>query len=422
MSSIIAAFLNVDVSRWDVLEIDEALKSVTSRRLQNNSLVNLTSPHSLTTPTPSATMLRNGASKSLEVSASDDICPVCKSNRYLNPSLQFLINPECYHKMCSTCVDRIFTSGPASCPVPYCGKTLRKKGFHKAFFADLKIEREVDIRKRVGGIFNRRQDEFETLLDWNDYLEMVETLIFELVEGSREEKVEAEKKLREYKESNGGSIEDNRRAGMEETEMERRREKAEKEAARMRRAAVIREEEEMKKDVVEGRREVLERLANTDQDAREVTWMAQKVILKKSGARRDAAQSTESNGSASAGVGGLSLRGLKKKEAPVVEKPYDPFGGVDLTPSRYVLQDDYESEWLAGAKSDQRQMAGGYSLQEYYARTMFEAFSGLGVFVADEVASKPQPATSSAVASMAAVQASGGQVKLEVKMELDDVF
>ena len=278
----------------------------------------------------------------------------------------------------------------------------------------------MDIRKRVGAIFNRRQDEFETLLDWNNYLEEVEGLIFDLVEGSREEKVKAEERLKRYKESNMGDIEDNRKAGLEEAELERRREKAEKEAARQRRLAIVREEEAAKADVEQSRREVLERLANTDEDARKITMQAQKIILKKSGARREMAQALgEANGSA---AGGLTLRGLKKREAPVVEKPYDPFGGVDLTPSRYVLQDDYQSEWLANAKSDQRHMAGGYSMQEYYARTMFEAFSGLGVFIEDEVVSKPPPVASSAVASMAAVQASTGKLRLESKMELDDVF
>jgi CDK-activating kinase assembly factor MAT1 len=97
--------------------------------------------------------------------------------------------------MCSTCVDRIFTSGPAPCPVPHCGKTLRKKGFHTAWFADLKIEREVDIRKRVGQVFNRRQEEFETLLDWNNYLEEVEDLTFDLVEGDAKTRVKAEERF-----------------------------------------------------------------------------------------------------------------------------------------------------------------------------------------------------------------------------------
>ncbi|KAK6581098.1 hypothetical protein PZA11_006586 [Diplocarpon coronariae] len=364
-------------------------------------------------------MIRNGT-KSLDNNPSDDICPVCKSNRYLNPSLQFLINPECYHKMCSTCVDRIFTSGPASCPVPYCGRTLRKRGFHKAFFGDLKVEREVDIRKRVGLVFNRRQEEFETLLDWNDYLEEVESLIFDLVEGSREDKLHAEEKLKRYKESNMGDIEDNRIAGLEEIEVARRREKAEKEAARQRRLAAIRDEEAAKLDVQQSKRDVLEKMANSNENATKITMQAHKVILKKSGARRNLAESNnEVNGSAN---GSLTLRGLKKKEAPVTEKAYDPFGGVDLAPSRYVLQDDYESEWLSNAKTDQRHMAGGYSLKEYYARTMFEAFSGLGVFIEDEVANSHHADASSSMAIMAAVQATEPKVKIEHKMESDDVF
>jgi Zinc finger, C3HC4 type (RING finger) len=32
-------------------------------------------------------------------SSLDDRCPVCKSDKYLNPNLKFLVNPECYHKL-----------------------------------------------------------------------------------------------------------------------------------------------------------------------------------------------------------------------------------------------------------------------------------------------------------------------------------
>lgn len=78
-----------------------------------------------------------------------DICPVCKSSRYLNPNMRFLVNPECYHKMCESCVDRIFSHGPAPCPIAGCKKTLRKARFRMQTFEDLKVEREVDIRRRV---------------------------------------------------------------------------------------------------------------------------------------------------------------------------------------------------------------------------------------------------------------------------------
>ena len=81
-----------------------------------------------------------------------EICPVCKSSRYLNPKMQFLVNPECYHKMCESCVDRIFSQGPAPCPVAGCGRTLRKARFRQQTFGDIRVEREVDIRRRVGKV------------------------------------------------------------------------------------------------------------------------------------------------------------------------------------------------------------------------------------------------------------------------------
>ena len=81
-----------------------------------------------------------------------EICPVCKSSRYLNPKMRFLVNPECYHKMCESCVDRIFSQGPAPCPVAGCGRTLRKARFRKQTFGDIKVEREVDIRRRVAAV------------------------------------------------------------------------------------------------------------------------------------------------------------------------------------------------------------------------------------------------------------------------------
>ena len=86
-------------------------------------------------------------------SSSAESCPVCKSSRYLNSNLRFLVNPECYHKMCESCVDRIFSHGPAPCPIAGCARTLRKGKFREATFEDLKVEREVDIRRRVASMY-----------------------------------------------------------------------------------------------------------------------------------------------------------------------------------------------------------------------------------------------------------------------------
>jgi CDK-activating kinase assembly factor MAT1 len=68
--------------------------------------------------------------------------------------MKFLVNPECYHKMCESCVDRIFSHGPAPCPIAGCARTLRKGKFREATFEDLKVEREVDIRRRVASMYD----------------------------------------------------------------------------------------------------------------------------------------------------------------------------------------------------------------------------------------------------------------------------
>ncbi|KAI1001709.1 hypothetical protein K3495_g6492 [Podosphaera aphanis] len=313
-------------------------------------------------------MQRSGL-KSHDKDLSDDICPVCKSNRYLNPKLEFFINPECYHKMCSTCVDRIFTSGPASCPVPYCGKTLRKRGFHKAFFGDLKVEREVDIRKRVDAVFDRQQDDFETLLDWNNYLEDVESLIFDLVEGTKDEKIQAEERLRLFRESRKRETQRAQQAGLEalDSQMPDARQQT-----RSLDPTYLNS-----RDQTQGH--APSQTLTVDDEAAKITAQTQRIVLSKSSSRRNLKEPSSEMNTYSAEP--LAIYGLKKKKTPVADNPYDSFGGIDFIPSRYVLQDDYDNKWLANAIRDERHMAGGYNPHEYYARALFEAFSGLGVFI-----------------------------------------
>jgi len=342
--------------------------------------------------------------------------------------MKFLINPECYHKMCSSCVDRLFTAGPAPCPIIGCHRTLRKRNFKEAFFEDLTIERESDIRGKVIAVFNKKEGDFATLRDWNDYLEQVETLIFDLTEGNEKERAAAEKKLEGYSKGHKKEIEENKkeneriRIAEKEAQLKAEADKREKrlEAARI--------DMEEKADLEKSKREVLDRLANNDGDAEAITQQAQRVILKKSSARRSALTNSNANtdsrservvtrGGSSSGAmdsedtGGFVIRGLKKKPVAVVEGPYDPFAGLDMKmkPTMFVLQDDYEYDWLKDAKTNPLHTTGGYDLQEYYKRTMFEAFSGLGVFIEDEVGQRES-----------AVQKA--QEVVADKMDLDDVF
>jgi CDK-activating kinase assembly factor MAT1 len=53
--------------------------------------------------------------------------------------------------MCDNCVIRYFgeMKGNGICPVPGCAKTLSRNKFRRATFEDLKVEREMDLRKDV---------------------------------------------------------------------------------------------------------------------------------------------------------------------------------------------------------------------------------------------------------------------------------
>lgn len=314
----------------------------------------------------------------------DENCPVCKSSRYLNPSIKFLMSPICYHKMCESCVDRIFTQGPAPCPVIGCGKTLRKNKFRKQTFEDVTVEREVDVRKRIAKTFNKRRDDFDTLLEYNNYLEEVEEMTFNLVSGVDVAATEA--KLQAYEAANKELITANAARAAAEMQAAAAAGRQEAEAARLAREFAAREAEEERREAEEIKRRTLDALASGDQDAVKVI---QDVQLKQSGERkRRQAEAQMKLRLLSEGRNILKsslLAGSRRKVEE--EKPFDPLDGLTDRSEFYVVQDHYENGWLDNARKDVATQAGGYSVGEYCGRSLFEAFSGLTFFI-DEDAEK----------------------------------
>ncbi|KAH7069672.1 CDK-activating kinase assembly factor MAT1-domain-containing protein [Paraphoma chrysanthemicola] len=297
--------------------------------------------------------------------SSSDICPVCKSSRYLNPNMQFKVNPECYHKMCESCVDRIFSHGPAPCPIAGCARTLRKLKFRKQTFEDLKVEREVDIRRRVARAMNKTEDDFETLKDYNDYLEQVEEITWNLI----------------------------LKVDVEATE------------SRLRRW-----EEHQKADLPNATRREFEPSVPTDH-----------VVLKKGATQRKTASSANTPQAITNETiedTGFRFHGLKKRVAPPPEVSFDPFGGWSIAPQYYVLQDDYDVDWLTKQKHDAGHGAGGYDMRDFYNRALREAFGGFGVFIEDEILAQNTPSLDANIGTrQASAVVSGGKDVL-----MDDVF
>lgn len=59
------------------------------------------------------------------------------------------------------------------------------------------VDKEVDIRKTVLKIYNKLENDFATLRDYNDYLEEVEDIIWSLESGVNER--DTREKMAQYK-------------------------------------------------------------------------------------------------------------------------------------------------------------------------------------------------------------------------------
>ncbi|KAF3513522.1 hypothetical protein Bca4012_007913 [Brassica carinata] len=68
--------------------------------------------------------------------------------------------------------------------------------------------KEIHIRRRISEIYNKREEDFPSLKDYNDYLEEVECMVFDLVDGINVEAIE--EKIKKYSQENAEQIMINR--------------------------------------------------------------------------------------------------------------------------------------------------------------------------------------------------------------------
>jgi CDK-activating kinase assembly factor MAT1 len=137
---------------------------------------------------------------------------------------------------------------------------------------------------------NKKEDDFETLKDFNDYLEEVEEVTWNLILKTDVEATES--RLRRWEEHQKAELNPN---------------------------AIKRE---------------LEQSVPTDH-----------VVLKKGATQRKNALAANTSHTTTNDKGedvGFSFHGLKKRVAPPPEAPFDPFGGWSIAPQYYILQDDYD--------------------------------------------------------------------------------
>jgi len=300
----------------------------------------------------------------LKRSAMDSVCPRCKTTSYRNPNMKLMVN-VCGHNLCESCVDLMFVKGSGSCPE--CDVPLRRTNFRLQLFEDATIDKEVDIRRRILRDFNKRREDFGCLRDFNDYLETIEDIIFNL--SNNIDIIETNKKIQQYKEVNKESIVKNRVKPTQEsleledmmTEERRKRDKVVKEQQ------VI--EDEAKRMKIRNKEKLIDDLMFGDEDAEKILEQHKEDLLIQEKTKKIVFQNTVQDNSRS-----TKIVNLQPDEPFVYEEPDLDFMGP-LPPNFETIKSvGYVKNIRSANKTEQ---AGGYVESLGCLRAVQEAMAGL---------------------------------------------
>ncbi|THH10284.1 hypothetical protein EW145_g1425 [Phellinidium pouzarii] len=319
--------------------------------------------------------VKDATGKVSEYSSMEDQCPVCKSDRYLNPKLRLLVS-ACYHKMCESCIDRLFTLGPAPCPI--CNKTLRKLAFMPQTFEDLSVEKEVAVRRRLAKDFNKHREDFPDAKSYNNYLEEVEDITFNLINDI--DIPETEERIAKFRRENAVLIEANIQRDESYAALLREQEELDRQRRGERARELAREEEEAREARETERRELIDTLENSSKDARALVAQAARRQREKERADRERRERM-----AGAGAETSAARAMRARAA-VSAMPDVPH--VPLQDDWYAYEDKftirtegYYDPMSEAVRRDREGImkAGGYAVDEAWERALRYAVAGLGI-------------------------------------------
>ncbi|UXI16159.1 hypothetical protein NH340_JMT02102 [Sarcoptes scabiei] len=132
-------------------------------------------------------------------------CPNCGTTKYANANLRMMVN-VCGHSLCESCVEQLFVKGAAKCPT--CNTLLKRVQFRIKLYDDDTIEKDLEIRKNLLKEINLKEEDFDTLSQYNDYLEMFETFVWNLANNIDVQ--ETMNRIEQFKSENSTKLRDSR--------------------------------------------------------------------------------------------------------------------------------------------------------------------------------------------------------------------
>jgi len=79
-----------------------------------------------------------------------------------------------------------------------CLKEISRSDFSDDNIERQRYDKETKNRDNLNKTFNRRREDFDTLKEYNDYLELVQDISYDLLYGKDEEQKIANKKIMQY--------------------------------------------------------------------------------------------------------------------------------------------------------------------------------------------------------------------------------
>lgn len=153
-------------------------------------------------------------------------------------------------------------------PCPKCLIPLRRNGFKLQQFEDASIDVEVETRKRILQDFNKAEEDFDNLDDYNDYLVEIEDIIYNLIRNINV--IETKERIEQYKKENKDIIMRNRMKLKREEQALDELIEEEKIHTQYKRDEVLRDEAEQRSKKLRVDAELIDSLACSNSDARDI--------------------------------------------------------------------------------------------------------------------------------------------------------
>lgn len=270
--------------------------------------------------------------------------------------------------------------GANSCPE--CNIPLRRNNYRVQLF-DPMVEKELEIRKRILKDFNKKEEDFATLEDYNSYLEDIEDIIFNLCNNI--EILETNKRIEQYKKDNREvTVRNRQKISKEELELEIILEQ-EKEMTETRKKELESLEEQSKKKKTLEKEKLIDELMFSSENAKSIVQhYADKIEEEKK--EQELAPPPPKISKFSTGIG-FSMNQLHQGYLPipkvddgpiyVYEEPEIEINGPPVP----RLEELGEKNYLRNIRQEnQLEHAGGFTSKLACQRALYEAMQGLYPF------------------------------------------